>query len=559
MKKYIYTCLIIWIASGGWVAAQDQDADDPGIILPAVVLEIEDLSVEKVDAGLPEGSDIALPERELLITDDITLDIREIQFDLDLDGSGLQPDNSLRGTDQDKTQPGYTTGAGGPISVEAMLGAGNAGSIASRISFYKSGSLPRFKFLFNHDTVDGYAFMPAGTGYNRRYDELLASILFNVLDEQKLEMETTVNFKDNELGLQGQADYFSVINRYIMGNSSFKYKASDQFTFSADMGGELTSLILTGADTPVYAVQYPPTEILFAPGIISAFNWEAVNLGLAADYKYRTVAGTDAYNFHRLLIKTDLKIILPFWLDISGDVAFFRSNTVPLLFPFQLAFSGTPSRSFSFGIRGGYFLAENNIGNLLEEYSYLDLPAAVADNYGWFGAASVNLNLADNRLAVNLEGSMHWNKNYYYRGTAVDMQTNLFGLNSYTDIFSSDIKTGIRWTIVEEAKLDFVFESALLLTLTGLQADNQFRLGGDFKTKDGTLGAKLEAVLDVGTNFIPELPVLNSSLNYQIMDNVNLICALEDILSPLLSSPRAFAAPYIAPGVRGLLKIEIHF
>lgn len=176
MKKQIRTllCIILLTVSGvPPLEAQEEAPEDPGLILPSILLEIEDLRVEKIDAGLPEESDILLPSRELFLPEDVTLDIPEPRFSIDLESADLAPP----GTDGSSAGGGTF---GTPLIAEGMLGAGNVNSIISKISFYKPGDLPRYRFLFTHELYDGYSGRSTGIGFGSRLDELGAALLLNL-------------------------------------------------------------------------------------------------------------------------------------------------------------------------------------------------------------------------------------------------------------------------------------------------------------------------------------------------------------------------------------------
>jgi hypothetical protein len=133
---------------------------EPEILLPKTVLEIEDLSVEKVEAKLPPEEELLPPERKLPV-----LSVGEMVI-----GEPAMP-----------LAPGVLTEAAQAprdrfLSTEILLGAGMQNRILGTISLKTMGGDPRFSILFNHETVDGFSGHDPGQAFNLRDDTLSGTL-----------------------------------------------------------------------------------------------------------------------------------------------------------------------------------------------------------------------------------------------------------------------------------------------------------------------------------------------------------------------------------------------
>lgn len=382
-RSWIFRLLCIFILPAAimWPVAgqEEQDADsepaDPDIILPSILLEIEDLSIETIDAILPEEEELLPPEREVPLPDEEVMEVKEPAPVTALPESGFDA---------------VKTPSGASFAAEAILGAGYVNHILSQISFYKLGETPRYKLLFSHEMLDGFAFRDAGTGFNLREDSLEASIKGNL---GKVESEVSGNFYEGEWGLQDQSEYyFSRIVRLIDGTALFSMMPSDMFRLSANIQGTYTSMSLTGAETPEFDASYPPAEVVAGGTAGGELLFDSVTFGVSAEYRYRNLLGSKDYELHRVLAKTSISIELPLSFILSGNVGYFYNTDIPWLIPFDISLSANPEQTFSFQLAGGYQVRENNLNTFWKEYPFSGFPTSLPgsdtsilpDNHGWY-------------------------------------------------------------------------------------------------------------------------------------------------------------------------------
>ena len=177
--------------------SQEIEPSEPGIVLPSVLLEIEDLSIESITAGLPEDKELLPPEIEFPLPEMEELAIDDPRLDLTVPTSG---------------SPAFQIREGKYLTTEAVLGIGTANQFFSRISLYYLGKKPEGKIQYQHETIDGFSSKSPGSGYSSREDMLDGYLSF---DAGKSHIRTEGAFYEIERGLQGKGNYYSKVNRFI--------------------------------------------------------------------------------------------------------------------------------------------------------------------------------------------------------------------------------------------------------------------------------------------------------------------------------------------------------
>ncbi|MCK5570407.1 MAG: hypothetical protein KAJ15_11865, partial [Spirochaetes bacterium] len=171
--------------------SQDIEPSEPGIVLPSVLLEIEDLSIESITAGMPEDKELLPPEIEFPLPEIEELTIEDPRLDLTVPTSGV---------------PAFQIREGKYLTTEAVLGIGTANQFFSRISLYYLGKKPEGKIQYQHETIDGFSSKPPGSGYRNTEDMLEGYLSF---DAGKARIRTDGAFYEIERGLQGKGTFYS--------------------------------------------------------------------------------------------------------------------------------------------------------------------------------------------------------------------------------------------------------------------------------------------------------------------------------------------------------------
>ena len=139
-----------------WAQTQTGEPEEPEIVLPQFVLEIEDLSIERIDAKLPPEQDLLSPERRVLLVD---LDALVVE-DAGVPSAILEAPKSAAASTGDRS-----------LSSEVQLGAGSQNNIVASIDLKTLGADPRFSLAFDHETADGLSGTQAGAGFSHREED----------------------------------------------------------------------------------------------------------------------------------------------------------------------------------------------------------------------------------------------------------------------------------------------------------------------------------------------------------------------------------------------------
>ncbi len=517
-------------------AEETLEPEEPDIVIPSVIMEVEDLSIDLIIAELPED-EWALPaERDVPLPEEI-LTVKEPTIDFDL----IQREEG-----EMESSPS--------LFVESVLGGGNISHLLCQIQINKLGEFPRYSLFFNHETLDGFSFKDTGIGFSFREELLKGSIKYNI---SGLQIENTMNYLELEHGLQGQGDYFSKISRTFSSSNNFILSPGDKFTFSGSIFANYSTFLLTGSASPDYTVDYPPKEIIAGAGLNTDFQIKSALLGFNAEYKFRNIPGDDDLLLHRVLAGTSLSVELPHWLNIGAKVSYFYSKQLPVLFPFEASFWGTPFDFFSFKIRGGYFLNQVDLKTILTDYTYSDIPEEFHDNHGWFAGLNAQFNLK-NQFTISLKQELFFHENLPQLEDEVNITTGLFPVVFTDDVIELDNEIKISWQAPSVLSLSFINRDTLLW-------DPDFSVLGEFSLETALIQKqdKYGMIITAGfiTDFVevPVKPVLDFNAYVQIADFARIICEFNDILNPMFEDYRFSREPFISPGFLGTLKIQIKF
>ncbi|MBN1411639.1 MAG: hypothetical protein JW969_12395 [Spirochaetales bacterium] len=540
----INICLLILFISFPLLCQTGEDKkepEDPQIILPNVILDIEDLSVEKIEATLPEEEDVSP------MTRDIPLEEEELN-------TAEQPDWELN-PDFADTLSSENANTGPSLFAEAIIGAGNVNNIFCRLSFAKIGDEPRYRFLFDHKMLDGYSFQPTGLGYSLREDYLEA---YFKLRSSGFGVETNGSFFDAERGLQQISPYFSEISRFLDLNTLFTFEPITNFRIHTGLGFDLTQKSLTAGAAPAYSVTYPPTEMLLRPTVGTELEAGIVKWLFNANYGYRNILGGSAYELHRLSCDTKLSVELPLGLNVSGQVGYFYSALNPVLVPFEIAVWGNPVESVSFRLSGGYAVEEVNMKEVFDTYPYAEFPSSLNDNHGWTIQASTQFNMG-NTLLISLSGKWMM-ASRFLKPSATQSATGLLVVNELPDIMYISTEGGIQWNLSDWFHLNFkdTLKTSWEPALTFI---NDFLFEAVAGNDESSLGCTASA--GFRNNFVdsPLLPLVGFNAYYRIADFIKISLDFEDILFPLLGGNRYMldAEPFITEGIKGSLMINLTF
>jgi len=499
---------------------------EPEIIMPQMVLQVEDLSVEKVEAKLPPEEQILPPVLTIPALSEGELAVGE------------------------PTIPEAAVEAEGPVraastrllSSEVQLGAGTPNMISGSMALKTLGPDPRISLQFDHETLDGFAGHNPGSGFSLRNDSLDGGLKVRLAG---VDTDLTGGFKEDETGLQGLGGiYSSALSRSISGTTSFSGSPADWLTLALEAGGGFDSLTLQGP-TPL-----PSSGFRIEPAVSAEARFGVLKIGLETRYWYRDESypsgGQD--QLHRLKISSTLGLDLPATLTAQASAGWFLNSAGLSLFPFSLSMTATPLGFLTLSLEGGYKVVPYDLHDILSSNAPA-LPTALVDDRGWYSDSSAQLSLTRD-LAATIKATYMVHDEMPFGSTTQDGATGLFPV---TQASGKELSTnaGLRWGITQAFSLSAgwthefqdrpFFTPIDSITAGFILLDPNGRFGGNLTMSAGPIAD--------GTL---QQPVLHASAFWKIVEAVKLQIDGDDLLGPLLGGPRWSIARdlYITPGFR---------
>jgi hypothetical protein len=350
--------------------SQDIEPSEPGIVLPSVLLEIEDLSIENITAGLPEDKELLPPEIEFPLPEIEELAIDDPRLDLTVPTSG---------------SPAFQIREGKYLTTEAVLGIGTANQFFSRISLYYLGKKPEGKIQYQHETIDGFSSKPPGSGYSNREDMLEGYLSF---DAGKARIRTEGAFYEIERGLQGKGNFYSKVNRFIEADGTAEYPISDIFVLKGSLNSSLAVQLMTGG-SPSSSDEV--TELYLSPVLAGEFRFNKWVLGVEPRFSYRKVFESENLSLIRGGVRGYFGVDISDSVTLNGSVGWLWVENIGHLVPFNLSVSMMPGDFLTLTASGGYRVEEFNLIDIFRDYPLIfrdypltGVPLSLNDNKGWF-------------------------------------------------------------------------------------------------------------------------------------------------------------------------------
>jgi hypothetical protein len=515
--------------------AQETEPEEPEIVLPRVILEIEDLSVETITTGIPEDEllprelEVPLPEPEDLVIGEPSIML-----------SPPQAESPMLARDEGKY-----------LNFEGVIGVGSRNHFVSGFSLYQFERKPEGKLVFEHEIFDGLSGFEEGAGYNLRRDSLEGQIGFDV---KRLDVELRGSFNDDERGLQGLGSYYSKISRYGNAYGSLRYPFGERFSLGYNLGADVTSQLLTTSGSPAPAPD-KTSEYLAYTSIDGRYRFNRGYLGLEPGVSYRD--GTDSsYRLTRTRIKGYFGVDLGEVTRLEGDVSWFWSESSAHLFPFSLTLSTYPTDLFSLNLSAGYRLLEYNLNYLFIYYPYAGSPFMLSDDYGWFLEVGSHIHVA-RAWILNAGLSYMDSSGMLTTSEITDPVTGLFPVTQ-TEAQRLTSEVGIRWnqSMRFSAYASWIYD---ILDRPRFFPQHSLNLELNWNGRSGLYGADLTSVQTIGVNDFIQAPIVDLSAYYRIADFIRIVGEANDILYPVLDEPRYDWYPFVDVGLQFAFKVYINF
>jgi hypothetical protein len=535
--------VLIAALSAGPLAAQAPKApepEEPDIVLPEVILRIEDFSVESVESTLPSEEGALPPARELPLPDLGELAISEPQLPVQT------------------VEPPEPAPKGGAQALSALveLGAGSMNHVVSQVSLFRPGPDPRFRLRFLHEGLDGLAGQPPGSGFNLRQDSLEGALKLGL--GSSLRLDTHGSLGEEERGLQRWSSstppFMSRLFRHGDVYAELAWSIGDHWTLAGAMDSSFAAQLLTG-DEP-----QGQTEVLGAPRLSVELRYPKVWMSLEGNYAYRGFldAGPAPVSRTGLQARFGVDPLTGLHLEASGG--WLWNNLLGNLFPFSLSLSAVPSPVFSLNLEGGYKVTQIDARDLLADFPWGELPAAILDDHGWYTDLGLGFTL---RRALSLQAGAHFSMHSAQPDPPLfqDPSTGLFPLDQESKVRVA-VDASLRWTPARQIFLAVSWSMQLWDRLT-FEPTTEVRLDGEAATSSGRWGGRGSLVFRIGyAPTVPNytlVPELGLGVFYKPADSVSLILEGEDLLSPLADGGVRWSwYPFKDPGIRGTFKVQIN-
>ena len=515
-----------------FIFAEDIEPEEPGIVLPPMLLEVEDLRVEDIQAALPEDEEQLIPEISIPLPAAEELYLPEEVFDVPFPDLISAAPPGLSSSRQE----------GNNLFTQGQIGAGSMNHVLGSVSLFRLRPDPEFRLSYLHEKLDGYGLRPAGSGFFHIEDVLQVSLSHN---GETLYLDVNAEIMEREDGLQTYGTYESVNHRHFLGGVSSVILFSDLFSLVGDFETRYVSKVLS-ADSPLSLGELN-LHALVAARITAGnflseiqgryrFGW-AHTLGDFSNFFNFTLTG--AYTVADIL-------------EFSAEVGLAYTVGETPLVPFDLGIEGRWGSWLRFALSGGYEVSPLYFYDLYNEFAYLDGDVALDTESGWFADALVQLRLW-NALLLDLQADFAVGSNVLIPDAAIDAITGLFGY-SQGDFTTLATDVGIQWDMSRAMSLSVGWQGKLLDIFT-FDTAHLLRLGFDIRTTNERFNAYLQASLEIADPLL--LPEIAIGLGYRIVEGVELKVDIFDPLSPFLDTPRLYWDPYEEPGFRVVVSTGI--
>ncbi len=504
---------------------------EPEIVLPPVILQVENLTVERVKATLPDESEIVPPERDVPLPKVENLSIEEPEL------KPITPKPVVEVFKGERMQ----------LSADGTLGIGNMNHILSSISLYKLGNMPRFKLAFSHEMLDGFAYHPAGSGFSKRNDSIGG---FFKLESFGFDIRADGTFSDNEMGFQERSSYLSEIDRLLSLKLRLDRSFTNYFSLSSVLWGRMGSLLLTG-DIPAGVSEY-----VVGPEINLGFNFDKIKLALDGFYQFRGGFGGYPSYLHRVSLKGILGVELPLNMEGNLNLGWFYNSDGINLFTYTLGVNGSPLPFLNFYLNGGFKVKRYDLFDIIEKNIFTAIPSPPVDDPVYFAIGNLKFSVLKNLV---LSGSLSLD----IHNRLPDFHIGGFGSSSVSSLLYQ------RNAVVVGANMGFKWDVTSYLTVNGSYKRELWDRPVYEPLDDiyleiigigpkGNYGGNLGLEYTTGFGNLIQLPKLGMSAFYRVSRYVRLVASIDDLLT-LGGAKRYDAFGLEEPGFKAILEAQISF
>lgn len=572
--------IMLLAAPASRVAGQQDvsQVEDEDIVLPTVVLELD----EPTSGGL----EVALPVDIQVVTPELWPPLPEAsELDIDLRTAVAAPAMEFaRGGGEGLAD---TLAAETYVSIGTTIGEGTTGALNqldSGLSVLGTGADSDFSLAFTHSLRDGVRLhRRPGEGANaQRYAVSGSVALGGQFDAEASMVNSEQGFgalcKEGDASkVCGEANYEpgpvdeserrnSAESQAVAVAASYRIPLGDRLQLTPAVDAQAAATTLTGRNAETHS------ELSAAPELVLDWDLEPVDLQIRGRYLVRSYEelgrfSDDKSSFIRHKGQADvtgsvdlggqmgleLSLGWSYRNDENAQEQFGGNRFVP-----QAAVSGTPASWFTFRLAGGFEVRELGVASITERYRYVE-PDRVYDDDGWFAFARAQFGLGElvglSELAVVATTRLATHS-AALTPTAEPNARNLYGLQQREVGLSVVPGLGLNVGFGEVLEIRANVSGELMEDAPEFAPNLRSELEVEAYTADGGLGVRLNAALDsvpaLGGLQVPEVDI--EGLWRQGPTTITL--GLTDILE-IANSPRKDWAPYLRPGFGAAVSVQL--
>ena len=513
------------------------------IILPEMYLEIEDLSIEEINAVIPDNDTVFLSALELPLPEPDQIEIPSGAFAV----SALYAPKSTAVFDPAQS--------GSAFFSEGTIGVGTSANITGDINLYHIGEQPDFRLRYFHDGYDGFAGHVAGEGYSSREELIEAEFNYS---ENGLSADMVIAYNEIENGLQENPDYFSITRRVPELASEIEWSINDKLRLTGSLDAMSAGFQVNSVNplAPGYSI------FSIAPEAGIFFGSDTMNIGLSLNYDIGgQINGTDLVQ----ILGGSLGFTAEFseMFRLSGNAGLLWDNYSQLYYPFNLEISGTGAM-IDYRISGGYIAEYKNRIELWDIFptaagpDSLDSLGVLPLTSGWTAEGSVRWNVSDR---VSLRASTGFS---LLNNDLVPVASQLSGFDTLSAVNSTCLSAGagVYLKILDNLTFDLGWEGQLLQDIDWFRPRHLFSSETELTSGDrsmGLIGKAAFRIYDSGQSWYTNdwLPLLGLEGYISIAEGFVLSVSGEDLAAVFLDSGRNVWNGYKDKGAVLQAKIKI--
>ena len=554
---------------------QDVDeVDDGDIVLPTVILELDEPASGGLEVALPIDIQVLAPERWPPLPEAGDLDI-------DLRTAVAAPDIDLEISEDDA--PDHTLVAETFVSIGTTFGGGEETSpglplahFSSGLSLIGTGPSSDFSLSFEHSLRDGVrGQISPGEGAKLQRYELDGSVGLDVGDG---ELSAEANVVNAEHGFQGMDEDVdpgerrdSAESQIVAAGASLRVPLGGQVALIPALEARADATTLTGKEPVTHS------ELWASPELALEWDTSLVDLLFSARYLLRRYTGPDQYpeSTDKELLRHTGNVGVTGRIDLGAQVGLelalgwsYRSDHAAAdefgghRFVPQATISGTPASWFTFRLSGGFEVRELGLASVTHRYPYVE-PGSVVDDDGWFGYARAQFGLGEFTGLSEFTVAASARLQGLSAPIVPERRPNRRNLYNFSQPRGKQLLSIVPGLGLGLGFGDTLHVRAQVSGEVGqeyLQAVNfPVRLRSEFeieaRTSSGGLGIRIGAAMDYIEELGGQLPEVQIEGLWQ-QGAATVTATLSDVLE-LFGGPRKDWKPYLRPGFGAAVKVHL--